>query len=105
MGRMGATGFSPARPRARYVVPAAGGFDPTVTCDPACPFVVAPQTITLLTMPAVTFNATKAPVVPVRPCKGLKRASKAAPKVSNVAQSKEMMVWTPNDNKCALATL
>ena len=52
-------------------------------------------------MPAVTFSATKVPVAAVRPCAGLKRATKAAPKVSNVAQSKEMMVWTPNDNKCA----
>jgi hypothetical protein len=53
----------------------------------------------LFNMPSCTFA--KAPVAPVKAFKGLSRAKKAARKLSNVSAKNEMMVWTPNDNKCA----
>lgn len=43
----------------------------------------------------------KAAAVPMRPLAGLRRAASKAQKVPVASTSKEMMVWTPNDNKCA----
>jgi hypothetical protein len=50
-----------------------------------------------------SFAIAKAPVAPAKALKGLTKAAPArARKVTNMTQAKEMMVWTPNDNKCGL---
>ena len=48
--------------------------------------------------PTVSFKAAAAPL---RPLAGLRRAASKAQKAPVASTSKEMMVWTPNDNKCA----
>lgn len=53
-----------------------------------------------------SFTVAKAPVAAPKAFKGLSKAApKPAAKVANVSKANEMMVWTPNNNKCALARL
>lgn len=50
-----------------------------------------------------SFTVAKAPVAAPKAFKGLsKAAAKPAPKVTNVSKASDMMVWTPNNNKCVL---
>jgi hypothetical protein len=51
----------------------------------------------------ISCTLTKAPVAPVKAFKGLSRAKMAAGKPLNVSVKNEMMVWTPNDNKCVFS--
>ena len=82
----------------------------TLTLDRAITFLIlsrAPQTRNLRTLlrevTMSSFAVAKAPVAPVKAFKALSKAKgvKAA-KAVNMVKSKEMMVWTPTDNKCAL---
>ena len=53
-----------------------------------------------------SFTVAKAPVAAPKAFKGLsKAAAKPAPKVTNVSKASEMMVWTPNNNKCVPSRL
>jgi hypothetical protein len=47
-----------------------------------------------------SFTVAKAPAAGTKTLKGFSKSVKAAPKVANVAVAKEMMVWTPHNNKC-----
>lgn len=51
--------------------------------------------------PAMTFKPATAPI---KALAGLRRSAKMPCKMPVSTQSKEMMVWTPNDNKCAFTT-
>jgi hypothetical protein len=52
-----------------------------------------------------SFTVAKAPVAAPKAFKGLSKAApKPAPKVANVSKANEMMVWTPNNNKCVAAS-
>lgn len=48
-----------------------------------------------------SFTVSKAPKAAVKPLAGLKRSAAKAVKVTQVQKAKEMMVWTPDNNKCA----
>jgi hypothetical protein len=47
-----------------------------------------------------SFAVTKAPAAPVKVFKGLHKAARKGKPLSNLSRAKEMMVWTPIDNKC-----
>ena len=58
-------------------------------------------TLPVSTMTSVSFTKAVLKAAPVKACTLTKATRAAKHRTSNVQQSKEMMVWTPINNKCA----